>query len=224
MLQISHREPTQRRVFGKGLAAHFFLWLHHNQARVPVLQEFWILFSGDSGSPVNFGSDLLELAGNVGGMAIYNRGVTSLDSTRVINDDDLCHKFFCNFRRIFLGISCNITSLYVASLELNIKSNVVTRLSTLHLFMMHFNRFNLAFVVSRGEPNIHLPLQNSGFNSSDSDSSKPSNFVHIINRNSQGFLHWPLGDFLLINCFSDSWSFVPRHVLRFIDQILACPA
>ena len=73
----------------ESLAAHWLGGLEDDQGRVSVLDEFWLFFHHFTSSSVDFGLDFLEFAGNVSGVAIQDGGVTVLDLSGVVHDDDL---------------------------------------------------------------------------------------------------------------------------------------
>jgi hypothetical protein len=54
-----------------------------------TLDELGFLFQNLSGTSVDLGVDLGELTGDVGSVAIEDGGVTGLDLTGVVKDDDL---------------------------------------------------------------------------------------------------------------------------------------
>merc|ERR1711909_42908 len=79
-------------------------------AESPDLTHFGV-FKGLSGTTIDLLEDLLELAGNVGGVAIQNRRVSVPDLTGVVDDDDLDTEVLGALGRIGLGISADVSSL-----------------------------------------------------------------------------------------------------------------
>ena len=221
--QVSDGKSSQRRIFRKYFTTHFFLRSQNNQSWISVFQSFGVFFSGNSSPSVNFCSYFLKFAGNVRSMAIYNWSIALFNDAGMVNDNDLGNKTLSNFWRVFLGVSGNITSLNLICFYLHIESNILSWFSFLNLFMMHFNWLDLAFLVSRCELYSHFSLQNSCFNSSNCNSSKPANLVNIIDGNPQWLLNWPFWDFLKINSLSYGRSIIPRHIGRFLNQILSSP-
>merc|ERR1711974_291576 len=87
-------------------------------------------------SPVlmNFGAssktllDLSELAGNVRGVAIENRGVLVLDLTRVVENDNLSNERSSFLRWVVLGVTANVSTLdFLDGDTLDVETNVVSR-------------------------------------------------------------------------------------------------
>ena len=82
----------------------------------------------------------MELAGNVGSVAIQDWGVSVLDLSGVVHDDDLGEEVLDFSGGVRLDVTADIASLDVLDGEtLDVESDVVSRNSFLELFVMHLD-------------------------------------------------------------------------------------
>lgn len=93
-------------------------------------------------------------------MAIQDGGITVLDLSGVIHDNNLGLKFRNFSCWVVLGISANETSSDIFDGNVfNVESDIVTRLSFLDGFMMHFDRLNFSLHGRRGKSDSHTGFQ-----------------------------------------------------------------
>ena len=72
-------------------------------------------------------------------MAVEYRSVSYCDYARVLQDNDLCFKLFCNGWS-GVDVTCNISSFDIVFANApNVESDVVTRFGCVELFVVHFN-------------------------------------------------------------------------------------
>lgn len=81
--------PTKGRVVGEGLHHHGLLGDQLDDGSVTRLDELGVVLKLLAGTTVDLLNQLLELAGNVSGVAVQNGGITLVDLTWVVQDDDL---------------------------------------------------------------------------------------------------------------------------------------
>jgi len=149
----------------------------------------------------------------MGSMAIQDGGVSVLDGTRVIQNDNLSKERFSGSGGVSLGVRGNISSFdFFNSDVFNVETNVVSWNSFSKLLVMHFDGFNSGGFVRGGEVDIHVGFKNTSFNSSDGDCSNTSNFVDILKRKSEGFFGGSLGGNNLIESLEKSRSGIPRGI------------
>merc|ERR550525_994533 len=86
---VPNSEPTKRRVLLKRLDAHGLGRNQLDNSGVTRLDLGGVVLHLLTGPPIDLLQELGELAGDVGGVAIQDRGVTLLDLTGVVQDDDL---------------------------------------------------------------------------------------------------------------------------------------
>lgn len=89
LLHVTHSETTKRRVVGEALDAHGFAGDHLNYGGVTGLQVLGVVLKLLAGTTVDLLLELGEFAGDVSGVAIQHRCVSSADLTGVVQDDDL---------------------------------------------------------------------------------------------------------------------------------------
>ena len=114
-------------------------------------------------------------------MAIKNWGISVLDLTWMVKNDDLCDEHFSVFTGVILGIRADITSLNVLDRQvLNIETNVVTGSCLLNLFVMHFDRFYLSGSTNGTEGDNHTWLKGTSLNTTDGYCTDTTNLVDIL--------------------------------------------
>ena len=113
LLHVSDSESSKWRVGSESLNAHWLCWDDLNHSGFTRLDELWILFKDLEGSLVDLGDKLAELAGNVGSVAIKNWGVSSVDLTWVVHDNNLGEEHLSIGGWIVFAVRGNITSLDV---------------------------------------------------------------------------------------------------------------
>jgi len=130
LAHIADSETTKRSVKGVRLDAHGLGGDHGDDTGVTLGEVLGVLLKDLTRALVDLGDELVEAAGNVGGVAIQNGGVSSHDLTGVIEDDDLSFEVSNAERRIVLHVTANETTLDVLDgASLDVESDVVTRLA-----------------------------------------------------------------------------------------------
>ena len=112
-------------IVSEGLYAHGLGGHHLDDSSVARLDELGGVFDRFTGTTVNLLQELRELAGNVGGVAIKHRCVTSTDLAGVVKNNDLGIERFGTLRRVILRITSNVTTTdllygYVLDVEANV--------------------------------------------------------------------------------------------------------
>ena len=79
LLHVAHGEAAKRRVLLEGLDVDGLLREHLDDGGVTRLEGPRVLLQDDPSSPVNLLKELGELAGDVGGVAVDDGGVSSVD-------------------------------------------------------------------------------------------------------------------------------------------------
>ena len=113
MSHVSDGETTKWGILREDLNDHLFLWDKFNHSGITSLDVLGLVFSALTGTFVDLGTDLLELAGNVSSVAIENWGISVLDLTWVVQDNNLSNEHFSVLCRVILGVGGDITSLDV---------------------------------------------------------------------------------------------------------------
>jgi hypothetical protein len=125
---------------GEGLNAHGLLGDHADEGGITRLDGLGLLFDDLTGSSVDLGLDVVELASDVRSVAIEDGGVSVLDLAGVVKDDDLSEEVFSILGWVLLGVGGDETSSEILDGEiLNVETNVVTGLSLSEGLVMHFD-------------------------------------------------------------------------------------
>jgi len=101
---VTDGEATERRIFGESLHRHGLGWSHLDDGGVSVLDGLGEGFQLFAGTTIALLEDLLELAGDVGGVAIHDRCVSVLDLARVVEDNDLSVEVLALLGGVVLGV------------------------------------------------------------------------------------------------------------------------
>jgi hypothetical protein len=114
-------------------------------------------------------------------MAIQNRGISILNLTGVIKNDNLSKEGNSFSGWVCFSVTGNISSFNFFNRNIfDIETDVVTWDGFSQLFVMHFNGFNICGLIRGGEVDGHTGFEDSGFDSSDGDSSDTTDFVDIL--------------------------------------------
>ena len=89
LLHVSNGESSERWVLSKDFNGHWLGWDKLDHGSITRFDELGFLFNDFACSSVILGKNFLELAGNMCCVAIKNWGVSVLDLSWVIDDDDL---------------------------------------------------------------------------------------------------------------------------------------
>lgn len=88
---------------------------------------FGVSFEFFTSSSINFLGNFFEFNGNVGGVAIQDGGISVLDLTRVVKNDNLSKETKSFSRGILFSVRGNISSFNFFNGNIfNIETNVVT--------------------------------------------------------------------------------------------------
>ena len=227
---ISDGESSKRSIVLEWLDNHWLLWDELNHGSLLGLDELWLLFKDFTITLVDLGADLGELASNMGSVAIKDWSVSGVDLTWVVKNDDLSKEHFGIGSWVILGIGGDVTSLDVLNGDASdVKSNVVSWLGRFNLFVMHLNGFGFSSEGKRSERNNHTGLEGSSFNTTDWDSSDTTNFVNILEWESEWLLRWSLWWVEIVEGLEESWSLVPWHVVLSVlifrsDHVITAPS
>ena len=168
---------------------------------------------------------MVELAGDVRGVAIEDGGVSVLDLAGVVKNDDLSEEVFSILGGVVLGVGGDETSSEILDGEvLNVETNVVTGLSLSEGLVMHFDGLALSGDVHGGEGEDHAGLEDTSFDSADGDSSDTTDLVDVLEWESQGLAAGSLGGLEVIEGLLEGGAGVPFHVLGLLEHVVTSPA
>jgi hypothetical protein len=114
-------------------------------------------------------------------MAIQNWGISVLDLTGVVHDDDLSGESSTFSSWVVLRVRADHTSSDIFNGNVfDVESDVVTGGGFTQRFVMHFYGFNFSSNHSWGKSDGHTWFEDTGFDSSDWDCSNTTDFVNIL--------------------------------------------
>jgi len=221
---VSDGESSKWGILREGLDDHSLLWDELNHSGILGLDRLWLFLSNLTITLVDLGSDLGELASNMGGMAIKNWSVSVLDLTWMVKDNNLGEEHLSILGWVVLGVRADISSLDILDGQvLDVETNIVSWESLLNDFVMHLDGLNFSGDVHWSEGNNHTGLELSSLNSSDWDCSNTSNLVDILEWESEWFLRWSLWWVEVVKSLEESWSLVPWHVGGLLKHVVSLP-
>nr|GMC59369.1 translation elongation factor 1-alpha [Ipomoea batatas]GMC59382.1 translation elongation factor 1-alpha [Ipomoea batatas]GMC90180.1 translation elongation factor 1-alpha [Ipomoea batatas]GMD25341.1 translation elongation factor 1-alpha [Ipomoea batatas]GME11717.1 translation elongation factor 1-alpha [Ipomoea batatas] len=213
LTHVPHSKTPQWWVLREGLDDHGLCGKHLHETSITVLQELGLLLELLARSSIDLGHQLSKLDSNVGSVAVENRSITVTNLTRVVHDDNLGGEVGGSFRWVILRVGSNVTTLEILhSNILHVESNIVTRKSLLKSFMVHLNRLNFSGQARRSEGDNHTRLEDTSLHTTHRDSSNTTNFVHILEWETEGLVRGPLGLINHIKSIKEGWALVPVKV------------
>jgi len=225
LLHISDGESSQGGIFGEDFTGHGLGGDEGNHGSILGLDELGFFFEDLTGTSVDLGMDFGELTGDVGSVTIEDGGITGLDLTGMVQDDDLGEEGGNFLGGIVLGITTNVTSSDILDGEtLDVETNVVSWDGLLEGFVMHFNGLDVGGNTGGSEGNLHTGLEDTGFDSTDGDGTNTTYLVDVLKGESDGLVGGSLGGYNGIEGFEEDGSLVPSHVGGSFDHIVTQPS
>jgi hypothetical protein len=230
---IPNSESSKGRIIGKGLNAHGFRRNHLDNSGITRLDEFRRIFDFLARSSIDLLEELSEFASNVSSMTIEDRGISSTNLTRVIQNNDLSIERVTSFRRIVLGISANVPSTnFLDRNVLDVESNVISRETFDESFVVHFDGFDFSSHVRRGKSNDHTSLDDTGFDSTDRYCSDTADLVNVLKGKTERLIGRTYRGLNTVDGFKEGETlggtglafllptFEPRHVDGLLNHVL----
>jgi len=225
LTHVTDSETAKRRVFGEDFDAHRLGRFEGDHAGIPGLDELGVFFQNLSGTTVHLLGDFLELARNVGGVAIQDGGVTVGDLSRVVKDDDLGVEVSGRAGGVPGSVTSDeSTTDFLDGQVLDVESDVVTWDSLDKGLVVHFHGLDFGGKLSRGEGDDHAWLEDTGLDTADWNCSDTTDLVHILERQTQSLVDRALGGVDQVKSLEEEGSLVPRHVGGSVDHVVASPS
>jgi hypothetical protein len=222
---VTDSKAAQRRIVVEGLDNHGLGGLQGDHACITALDELRVGLHGLAGTAIHFLVDVLELGGNVAGVAIQDRGVSVLDLSGVGHDDDLSNKVLAALGRIISSVGSDVSTLQVLDGNvLAVKANVVTRHSFLELLVVHFDGLNFSGQANRTESHVHGRLEDASLDTADRHSADATNLVHVLKRKAKRLVGGALGGVDKVKGLKKDGSLVPSHVGGAVNHVVTNPA
>lgn len=222
---ITNGETSKRGVLCEGLNAHGLLGNKLDHGGISRLDGLGQSLEFLSGTSVDLGGDLGKLAGNVSSVAVENWGVTIVDLSGVVEDDNLSDEELSSKRGVGLGVSSDVTSSDVLNRDvLDVESDVVSGSGLGELDVVHFDGLNLGGNSGGSEGDGNTGLQDSSLDTTDGDRSDTSDLVDILQGDSEGLVRGSLGLGDRVEGLEEGRSLPPGHVLRLLEHVVSVPS
>jgi len=235
-------ESAEGSVRAEGLDAHGLGRDHLDDGGITGLDLGGSVLDLLTRSPVDLLDQGGELAGNMGGVAIQDGGVTLLDLTRVVQDDDLSVESLGLLGGVVFGVGADVTPADVLDGDvLDVETDVVTWDTLVEGLVMHLDGFDLSGDGSGGEGDDHTGLDDTGLDSADGHCSDTTDLVDVLEGQPEGLVRGPGGGHDSVQSLEegvtggllhlavgvlalDGPSFVPGHVGGLLDHVITVPA
>merc|ERR1711976_596623 len=235
---ISDGESSKWGVVGEWLDAHWLGWQHLDDGGVTRLDLGWVVLNLLTRSSIDLLDHLVESASDVRGVAIENWGVTLLDFTWVVQDDDLSVEALALGGWVVLAVGAHITSSDVLDGDvLDVEADVVAWYTLWDLGVVHFDGLDLSGDVGWREFDDHTGLDDTGLDSTDWHSSNTTDLVDVLEWESESLVGWSdwlvdgverleegLTSLLAAGLGLLVPALVPRHVGGCLDHVVSVPA
>merc|ERR1712072_322836 len=234
---VTNGKTSEWLVVGESFDAHWFLWGKDGDGGISRFDELGVVFKFPTRTTINLLLKFRELAGNVSCVAIEDRCVSSVNLSRVVQDDDLGGEVGSGLWWIVLGISSNVSSLDFLDRDvLDVETNVVSWQSLVHRLMVHFDGLDFSGQTVGGEGRDDTWLDDTSFDTTHWNSSNTSDFVNILKGKTKwlvcGTFWWGdhvqsfnqgLSRDLLVLAFDTFPSLVPIHVGGCFHHVVTDP-
>jgi len=222
LFHVSNGVSTKRGIFLEDFAAEGLGGDEGDESGISVLDELGVLFLRFTSSSVDLVVNGFELASNMGSVAIEHGGISVLDLTGVVHDDDLRVERSNFFSWVVLGIRSDVSSADILDGDtLDVETNVVTWDGLGEGFVMHFDGLAFSLDLGGSELNEHTGLNDTSFDSADGYCSDTTDLVDVLEGKSEGLLSRSLGGFKSIKGLYEDGSLVPRGVGGLLEHVVS---
>jgi hypothetical protein len=224
LAHITHGETSEGRVVGEGLNDHGLGGSAGHHAGITALDECGVLLNGLTGTTIDLGVNLLELGGDVAGVAIEHRSVTIDNLARVGHDDHLGGEGLGSLGRVVLGVGAHESTLDVLDRDvLAVESDVVTGDSLEELLVVHLDRLDFSLEADGAEGDDHTRLQDTGLDTAHGHCANTTDLVHVLKGKTQRLVGGSLGLLDLIKGLQEDGTLVPGHLVGALNHVVADP-
>lgn len=131
--------------------------------------------------------DLVELASDVGGVAVEHRRVAVGNLAGVVQDDDLSQEALRTLGGVVLGVTAHVATADILDGDvLDVEADVVTGDGLLQLLVVHLNGLDLSCHHGGSKGDDHAGLQSAGLNTADGHRANTADLVHILKGQAEG--------------------------------------
>jgi len=225
LTHVADGEAAERRILLEALDAHGLRGDEGGHDGIALLDHLGGLLADFAVTLVDLLVELAELAGNVGSVAVDDRGVTSVDLTRVVENDDLGEEVVGADWGVVLDITTNESTLNVLDGNvLDVEANVVARSGLSDLLVVHLNGLDLSSEADGGEDDGHAGLHDTSLDTADGHRANTTNLVDVLEGNTEGLVRGAVRLRDAVQGGKESNTLVPSHVGRGLKHVVASPA
>jgi len=230
LTHITNSETTKRRILSELLNNHGLGGDELDHGGITRLDAGRVVLKSLTGTTVDLGKDLSELAGDVSSVAIQNGSITVVDLTRVLHDDNLSSEVGGLCGRIVLGITANVTTTDILDGNvLDVETDVITRDSLSKLLVVHFDGLDLSSDRARSEGNNLVWLEDTSLNTTDGHCTDTTDLVDILKRDTKRLLNGTDGLRDVIKSLEEGDTVVrslvvPAEVGGLLEHVITSPA
>ena len=210
LTHVSDGETTKRSVGGESLDDHRLGGDELDHGGILGFNVLGLILSDGTSTLVDLGSELRELASDMASVAIEDGGVSVLDLTWMVEDDDLGDEHLGVSAWVVLGVGSDVASLDILDGEiLDVEADVVTWESLLDLLVMHLDGLDLGGGVHGAEGDDHTGTEGTSLDTTDGYCSDTANLVDVLEGKTEGLVDGSLGGSESIEGLEEGGASVP---------------
>lgn len=186
---IADSKSSKRGVFLVSFNTHRLRGNKLDNGSVTRLDKLGVLFEDLTVTLVNLLENGVELAGNVGSVAVKNWGVTVRDLAGVVKDNNLSIERSAALGGVILRVTGDVTTSDILDGDvLNVEADIVTGETLSELFVVHFDRLDFGGDVSGGKGNNHTGLDDTSLDTANGHGTDTANLVDVLERETEGLV------------------------------------
>lgn len=187
LTHVTDGETTKRGVLLVGLDTHGLLGDKLDDGGVTGLDELGGGLHDLTGTTVDLLDELLELACNVGSVAVKDGGVTSTDLTGVVKDNDLGLEGSGLLGGVVLRVRADVSTTDVLDGDvLDVEADVVSGETLGDLLVVHLNGLDFSGDVGRSKVDDHTGLDDTGLDTADGNCADTTDLVDVLEGETEG--------------------------------------
>mmetsp|Transcript_17299 Transcript_17299/g.56315 ORF Transcript_17299/g.56315 Transcript_17299/m.56315 type:complete len:515 (-) Transcript_17299:50-1594(-) len=225
LAHVADGEAAERRVLRERLDAEGLRGREGGHARVAGLDELGVLLEHLAGAAVHLLVELLELARDVGRVAVEHGRVARRDLAGVVHDDDLGEEGVRALGRVLLGVAAHEAAAEVLDGDvLHVEAHVVAGHGLGERLVVHLDGLDLRGELGRRERDDHAGLEHARLDAADGHGADAADLVDVLEREAEGLLRRALRGVAVVEGLEEVGALVPAHVRRLVDHVVARPA
>ena len=225
MTHITDGETTEGSVLSESLNAHGLGGDEGNDGSVTGLDELGVLLDLLTGTTVNLGLDVGELASDMGGMAIKDGGVAVGNLTGVVEDDNLGGEVAGLLGGVAVGVGADVaTTDFLDGNILNVETNVVSGDGLGKSFMMHLNGLYLSGNTAGSEGSNASGLEDTSLDTTDGHRTDTTDLVDVLEGKTKSLVDGALRGIDRVESVDKSGALVPGHVGGLLEHVVTVPS